>query len=280
MCAIVLCRENDHHLSIVRNRVRQTEDRTGHHSFTSRVVAPAADDLIMLSAYMSGCRSTLAALARRLNVLGELMRYITDDLAKLPNNKCPYNPEAALRAFKLDVKSVQRHAIMQRHYLRYFTRRTEIQRDALVHLIGENDILINQDLAKDAHYLAILARKDSESIKALTTVATLFIPPTFVSSLFSIPLFDWNTTDTVTATEPWMKRLLIYLSITAPLMLVTFFILGLMGLWRRLKQRKEIEGSALPTRLTNSHGTEVVCLLAKRKSATLVIGGRISTRVD
>jgi Mg2+ and Co2+ transporter CorA len=74
-----------------------------------------------------------------------------------------------------------------------------------VHLIAEHDTLANQELAKDTRRLAVLALQDSAGIKALTIVATLFIPPTFVSSLLSIPLFDWGSG----GIEPWMKRVLL-----------------------------------------------------------------------
>jgi hypothetical protein len=151
-----------------------------------------------------------------------------------------------------------------------------------VHLIAEHDVLANQELAKDTHCLASLALQDSAGIEALTIVATFFIPPTFVSSLFSMPLFDWGSA----GAEPWMKRLLLYLTVTGPLMVLTFAIWALLILVRRLKHKREIKKSRLTTRCSNSQGSEVISLVSKRMSGTSTSGnsealfGRFSTRAD
>jgi hypothetical protein len=151
-----------------------------------------------------------------------------------------------------------------------------------VHLIAEHDVLANQELAKDTRCLAVLALQDSAGIEALTIVATFFIPPTFVSSLFSMPLFDWGSGDA----EPWMKRLFLYLTVAGPLTLSTFAIWGLLKLVRRLKHKKEIKKSRLMTRCSTSHGSEVNSLVSNRMCGTSISGdsealfGRFSTRLD
>lgn len=138
-----------------------------------------------------------------------------------------------------------------------------------MHLIAEHNILANQELAKETRCLAVLALEDSASIKALTIVTTFFIPPTFVSSLFSIPLFDWgasNAEDHTGGTAHWIRRLLLYLSVTGPLMLLTFAVWGVLILVRKLKHKKEIKQSRLIKRRSTSQGSEVISLVSKRTS--------------
>lgn len=103
-------------------------------------------------------------------------------------------------------------------------------------------------------------------MKALALIATFFIPPSFVSSLLSIPLFDLVSADdknNVGVSMSWGRRILLYLSITGPLVIVTFSIWGLLVHGRKLRQKgKSPAGNA--KKHTNSHGSEVMSLLARR----------------
>ncbi|KAK8078899.1 hypothetical protein PG994_002706 [Apiospora phragmitis] len=220
MCLILLCREADGTLNNIKHQVRQTEVRTGHHDPMSRHEPPAPGDLIGLLADMSGCLSNLAVLSRGLGVLDEMKRFAAGELVKLQEDMDEQENAEAIMKFASSIQTIQQHSAMQRLDTEFFTRRAQIQRDALLHLVTENDSLASQGIAKDAHRLANLAHKDSTSIKALTLVATLFIPPTFVASLFSTPLFDWVTADGSSAADKVGKSALLYITITGPLMLV------------------------------------------------------------
>lgn len=103
-------------------------------------------------------------------------------------------------------------------------------------------------------------------MKALALVATFFIPPSFVSSLLSIPLFDWEPSDDsndLKAAVSWGERFLLYLSITGPLMIVTFFIWGLLVHGQKLIHKKGPPSENIEQH-PSSHGSEVLSLLAKR----------------
>lgn len=142
-----------------------------------------------------------------------------------------------------------------------------------MHLVAENDSLAKQGIAKDSHRVANLALKDSTSIQTLTIVAMLFIPPTFVASLFSTPLYDWMTADERLAGEGRTnggKSALVYVAITGPLMLVTFLVWGLMTVFRRLRCDRELRHSRLM--MGHSDGyykSEVISLVNRRASGML-----------
>jgi hypothetical protein len=121
MCSILCCREIDYLLNTIKQQVRQTEVRTGHHGFMSRSETPATGDLLRLSADMSGCMSNLAVITRRLGVLRELNRFTADGVVDSP----------ALRELISNVKAIQQHSIMQRLDAEFFERRAQIQRDAV-----------------------------------------------------------------------------------------------------------------------------------------------------
>ncbi|RDW66955.1 hypothetical protein BP5796_09704 [Coleophoma crateriformis] len=275
MCSILCCREIDSLINTVKHTVRQVEVRTGHHTFMSRSEPPATGDLLRLSADMSGCISNLAVNTRRLGVLRELNKFIIDKAFDSQKTKNCDKASNSLKELISNIKTIQKHSEMQKLDVEFFASRAQIQRDALVHLIAEHELLANQELAKDTRRLAVLAQKDSAGIKALTIVATLFIPPTFVSSLFSMPLFDWGSAGTENhtgGTETWKNRLLLYLTVTGPLMLVTFSVWGLLILVWRLKQKKEVKQLRLKARCSTSQGSEVISLVSKRMSGISTSG--------
>ena len=87
----------------------------------SRSEPPATGDLLGISADMSGCVSNLAVVTRRLGVLRELNRFIVGGVANSP----------ALKELISNVKAIQHHSVMQRLDAEFFTRRAQIQRDAV-----------------------------------------------------------------------------------------------------------------------------------------------------
>ncbi|KAK7968839.1 hypothetical protein PG988_007912 [Apiospora saccharicola] len=272
LCSILICREVDGLLNKIKYQVRQTEVRTGHHDFMSRSEPPAPGDLIRLLAEISGCLSNLAVLNRRLAILDELKSFVVDELAKLQSDADEDREREAIIEFASSIQTIQQHSTMQRHDTEFFIRRAQIQRDALLHLVTEHDSVANQGIAKDAQRLADLAHKDSISIKALTLVATLFIPPTFVASLFSTPLFDWVTADESSAvdeTTKGRKSALLYIAITGPLMLVTFFVWVVLTVCRKSRCNREVKRSRLMVGNPDvHHKPEVLSLVEKRTSGT------------
>ena len=76
--------------------------------------------------------------------------------------------------------------------------------------------------------IAELTRKDNHSMKTIALVTMVFLPGTFIASLFDVPLFDWtakNVSNVINA------RLWVYFIFTVPL------TLGIALLWFMLTQR-------------------------------------------
>jgi Mg2+ and Co2+ transporter CorA len=91
----------------------------------------------------------------------------------------------------------------------------------LFNLIAQKDANLNITLAKDSRTLASASKRDSSSMKTLAAVTVAFLPGTFISSLFAMPLLDWNAgrNDSVVNGKFW-----IYWAFTIPLTLLTMFI--------------------------------------------------------
>ena len=108
-------------------------------------------------------------------------------------------------------------------------------------------------------------------MKCLSVVTMFFLPGTFVSSLFSMPLFDWGGSDpsTMYSKVVWGPRLSVYLAVTAPLMLLTF---GVWGLWlfaQGIQSRKRRDEAH--AQLNRGLKVPEVGVLARRRESTLSI---------
>ena len=137
----------------------------------------------------------------------------------------------------------------------------------MLHLIGEQANLTSRDIAKDSHSLAMLARNDTSVMKGLAFLAAVFVPPAFVSSLLSIPLFDWGSPDESSKDTSLSigTKILIYLSITGPLMLITFSIWGIFLYWERSGRKKRSNTLASSVSQVSGGRSETTSLIARRR---------------
>jgi len=74
----------------------------------------------------------------------------------------------------------------------YVQQRVQVQIAALFHLIAQQDNAIAFETANATRSIAKDSLQDSSSMKMLALVTMFFLPGSFVASLFSAPLFDWE----------------------------------------------------------------------------------------
>lgn len=131
MCAILLCREVDGLMNNIKQQVRQTEVRTGHHGFTTRVERPATAELLSLSAEMSGCLSNLAVITRRLGIVHELEKFTLEEFRKLRKGASSGEKSTVAEQFMTNIKTIRQHSVMQKLDTEFFTCRAQIQQNAV-----------------------------------------------------------------------------------------------------------------------------------------------------
>lgn len=129
----------------------------------------------------------------------------------------------------------------------------------LYSIIAQNDSITAQKVslsslnqATATHNLAYSTYRDSSSMKTLAIVTMFFLPGSFVSALFSMPMFEWDKA----AESPssgigvgLMPQFNLYWAITVPLTAVTFclYFLWLWFLKRELRVKfKEAPIKDLP----------------------------------
>ncbi|OCT47604.1 hypothetical protein CLCR_03684 [Cladophialophora carrionii] len=73
-------------------------------------------------------------------------------------------------------------------YLETGAFRLQSQIGLLFNVVGQRDALINFEIGSSA-------KQDSISMATFTFIAAIFLPPTFVATLFSMGMFDWSDGD-------------------------------------------------------------------------------------
>ncbi|KAK4460342.1 hypothetical protein QBC42DRAFT_229727 [Cladorrhinum samala] len=108
------------------------------------------------------------------------------------------------------------------------------QQTVLFNLISQQDSSVNIGLAADSKELAAASKRDSSSMKIIAILTTLFLPGTFISTLFAMPLFDWESSslsDVANGGHFWF-----YWAITIPL---TMLVMGFFGLYAWYQEREK-----------------------------------------
>ncbi|KAI5925134.1 hypothetical protein F4810DRAFT_89997 [Camillea tinctor] len=117
------------------------------------------------------------------------------------------------------------------NYTHVSLERLNMQREVMHSIINQRESRLSLRIAAEQHRLSDASKRDSSSMKTLTFLGSIFLPGTFVSSLFSMTFFDFSSDREGQVS----KSLWLYFVITVPL---TIFIVG--GWWQldRLLGRK------------------------------------------
>ncbi|KAK3990650.1 hypothetical protein QBC44DRAFT_63463 [Cladorrhinum sp. PSN332] len=115
--------------------------------------------------------------------------------------------------------------------------RLDTQQTVLFNLISQQDSSLSTEIASDSKELAAASKRDSSSMKVIAILTTLFLPGTFVSTLFSMPIWDWEVSrlSDVSARYMWF-----YWVLTIPL---TVLVMGLFGGYAWYQGRKNERSS-------------------------------------
>ena len=96
----------------------------------------------------------------------------------------------------------------------------------------------------DAEYTAAIAvdgKRDNIAMKTIAILGIVFLPGTFVATLFSINMFDWGGADGGDASSLAVSpNMWIYWVITVPLTVVTFLIWLLWSRSENIKSGKRL----------------------------------------
>ncbi|CAM1500796.1 Fc.00g099580.m01.CDS01 [Cosmosporella sp. VM-42] len=220
-------------------RVQEVEERTGHQKFKTKRKSRASGVLGDLSAEMSGYATRLASVERKSKTLEKLLDFIFQQVGEYKEGE---NQHTAVLGGMVDGDDLVRHhagALRQRLNMQvletnYILKRVQVQIEALVNLIAQNDAINNFDIALSSH-------RDAASMKTLAVVTMFFLPGSFISALFSTQCFDWDSVDLTnrSISVKVTPQFGLYWVITIPLTVATF-ILYFLWLHFQTQQRKKL----------------------------------------
>ncbi|KAK1598711.1 uncharacterized protein LY79DRAFT_252917 [Colletotrichum navitas] len=113
---------------------------------------------------------------------------------------------ARLDFYRLKLKGIE-------NYQATTLERLHIQRSALYNLLSQRESKIQFQMAGEQRRLAHASKRDSTAMKTISLLGAVFLPGTFLASVFSMTFFDFGKdADPVISKDLW-----VYFAITIPL---------------------------------------------------------------
>ncbi|EGX95635.1 hypothetical protein CCM_00289 [Cordyceps militaris CM01] len=278
LLAMQLGFETDLAQSRIKVAIRAIEAATGYHTFKSRVAASSTHArLSQLAVRASGSATKLASVDRKSTSMQKVLRFVVKELDREAVGPAD---TAAQRLLRHHVGVLEERLEMQMLDTRYTMKRVDIQINAaqIFNMMTQEDALNGIELAQSTHLIAHASYRDSSSMKTLAIVTMFFLPGSFVSAMFSMPMYEWAKAD---PESPFigvglLPQFRLYWVITLPLTTVIFGFY-LWWLWH-LKRQRDAEFDSVSRKSADSsdgeEGDDVVeerRLARKRRQTTLML---------
>ena len=219
------------------------EPKTGYHPFGNiekDIDEPADLDTIPIIRTMQ--RATL--LTTMVEVRQKALLLILDSVDAELAQEATTETVLKLRQHSSFVRTQMQNNLLRAEHLQ---KRCSTQLTVLYNLNAQHDLALNIQIARDSRNIAaaskadssamrtisFAAKRDSSAMKSIAWVTLFFLPGTFVSTMFAMPLFHWEDDGEPIATP----RLLIYFAVTLPLTAITIFF------WLRFEGQEKISAT-------------------------------------
>ncbi|KAF7547798.1 hypothetical protein G7Z17_g7492 [Cylindrodendrum hubeiense] len=118
------------------------------------------------------------------------------------------------------------------NYIHTTLERLKVQREALYNIMSQREARLSLQIAGEQRRIAHASKRDSTAMKTLSLMGALFLPGTYLASVFSMTFFNFEEGIPVVSVQLW-----IYFAVTVP---ITALIVGawMMIDKHRMKQAK------------------------------------------
>ncbi|TVY85962.1 hypothetical protein LAWI1_G008179, partial [Lachnellula willkommii] len=127
----------------------------------------------------------------------------------------------------------------------YDEKRTQTQLAVVYQFMTQKEAIVTSKIAYMSTMIATESKKDSSAMKAIAVLTMIFLPGTFIATIFAMPLFNWDNN----AHPLFNDNFKYYWAIAIPL---TLFVLFLWGLSVWLPWKVWVAGW-MPKRLVTKH---------------------------
>ncbi|KAI1417613.1 hypothetical protein F5Y13DRAFT_60401 [Hypoxylon sp. FL1857] len=126
------------------------------------------------------------------------------------------------------------------HYIHTTLERLHIQRQALYNIMAQKESKLNLEIASQQRRVAHATKRDGTAMKTLSLLGAVFLPGTFMASVFSMTFFDFNvgpsdggSDDSSGQGAQVSNKLWVYFAVTIPLTLIILLF------WYVIDRRRE-----------------------------------------
>ncbi|KAK6536837.1 hypothetical protein TWF281_001047 [Arthrobotrys megalospora] len=164
--------------------------------------------LAIQSVQMAMCQT---ALESNMSILDDLVETIDEIEAIAPTTK-------ELRPYLMaEINNLKSRCNSSTLFAQGIQRNISFTQTAIYNLIAQRDSKLNIELAKDSRMLAIASKRDSSSMKTIAVLTIAFLPGTFVSALFAMPVLNWEAKS---YSDVMTEKFWVYWAVTLPMTLL------------------------------------------------------------
>ncbi|KAK3990647.1 hypothetical protein QBC44DRAFT_358303 [Cladorrhinum sp. PSN332] len=117
-------------------------------------------------------------------------------------------------------------------------KRLQAQQTVIYNMIAQQDSKANISIASDSKALAEASKRDSSAMKIIAILTTMFLPGTFISALFAMPILNW---DVPSVSEVAGNHFWFYWAVSVPLTGVVMAVLGAYAWYQGRKNRIKVQ---------------------------------------
>ncbi|KAF2269234.1 hypothetical protein CC78DRAFT_612686 [Lojkania enalia] len=136
------------------------------------------------------------------SIQGRVVSVVEQMLEDGMSNEETFNSDKVISMFQERLDFVRESLLAAEQKCQYLERSIGAQVQTIYSLIGQKDNRLNISaasascqIASDSRRIAILTRRDSTDMRIIAAVTLIFLPGTFIATIFSTGLFDWGHGD-------------------------------------------------------------------------------------
>ncbi|KAG5933432.1 hypothetical protein E4U53_000989 [Claviceps sorghi] len=130
---------------------------------------------------------------------------------------------ARLEFYKAKLKGLE-------NYIHTTLERLKVQREALYNIMSQREARLNLEIAGEQRRIAHASKRDSTAMKTISLMGTLFLPGTYLASVFSMTFFNFQESAHPVSTGLW-----IYFAVTVPI------TASIVAIWMWYDRRREAQ---------------------------------------
>ncbi|KAF2493174.1 hypothetical protein BU16DRAFT_540895 [Lophium mytilinum] len=130
-------------------------------------------------------------------------------------------------------------------YSNLYLERAKIGVDECFAMMTQRDSEINLRMAAESTNMARASQEDNRSLRVIQIIGAIFLPGSFIASIFGMGFFTTNVNDQGNAVFSASSRWWIYLAVAVPVTILILILMGAYQMWSDALARKKEKSDTL-----------------------------------